>query len=153
MTKTAKTWLWVCTGVAVAALLLAAVAYWQTREKRVEFTEVSVLKASATDAKVAPDMEEPFFVACYGGWLGEKIGGQYEKNRQYLYCSGFKIAELITEGPDSDSVLVVEQKGHEEEARVYLASQTLNHPQNSAQFLESLQGGLYRSGTVRLEMR
>ncbi|WP_265595258.1 hypothetical protein [Verrucomicrobium sp. BvORR106] len=53
----------------------------------------------------------------------------------------------------SDSVLVVEQKGHEEEARVYLASQRLNHPQNAAQFLESLPGGLYRSGTVRLEMR
>lgn len=77
---------------------------------------------------------------------GGEDWGQCEKKCQYLYCSGFKIVELITEGPDSDSVLVVEQKGHEEEARMYLASQRLNHPQNTAQFLESLPGGLYRPG-------
>lgn len=153
MTKTTRTWLWASAGVAAASLLLAVAAYWQTREKPLKFTEVSVLKAAATDAKVAPDMEGPFFLACYGGWLGEKIGGQYDKNCQYLYCSGFKMVEFITEGPDGDSVLVMEQKGHEEEARVYRVSQRLNLPQHADLNLESLPGGLYRSGSARLEVR
>ncbi|WP_265593696.1 hypothetical protein [Verrucomicrobium sp. BvORR034] len=148
MTKTTKTLRWACVGAVAAALLLAGLAYWQTREKRLDLTEVSVLKASATDPKVAPDMEE---------LLWRVAGGEdrraVREESPVPVLLRFQDCGAHPEGPDRDSVLVVEQKGHEEEARVYRASQRLNHPQNAAQFLESLPGGLYRSGTARLEMR
>lgn len=45
MTKTTKTWLWLSAGAVAAALLLAGLTYWQTREKPLKLTEVAVLKA------------------------------------------------------------------------------------------------------------
>ena len=71
-----------------------------------------------------------------GGSGGDR--GQHEEQRQYLHCSGFKVVELITEGPDSNSVFVVERKGQMTEARVYLASMPLNPPQGAVQFLNDL---------------